>query len=264
MLVCYSDESWDNRAFVVSGLLGYLPEWVELERLWRTMLDKQHLPEFHAAKCEIPREPFERYEREVRDLFQREFYGLICNLQLWGFCTAVWHADYKERWSEFEEHRRHAVGDFTHPYFLAFQHNIELMCLNLDRAGVPRNEPIAFVFDQQQEFEGRAKLLYESLRRSKGGGITYRNRLGRISFESRLCVPQLQAADVWAYESRKYVTDMLIDNRPDRARWQYGLLEETKRMNIKGFPPESLDRLAVVVRELASAPRTLPPAPMLP
>jgi hypothetical protein len=100
MVASYNDESGDNRSFAVSGLLGLLPEWVELERLWRAKLAEHDLPEFHAASCELREKPFENYEREVRDMFQREFYGLITKVQLWGFCSAVWQLEYTKRWAD--------------------------------------------------------------------------------------------------------------------------------------------------------------------
>jgi hypothetical protein len=170
MVASYNDESGDKRTFAVSGLLGLLPDWVELGRLWEAKLAEHHLPEFHAAACEQRLPPFENYEREVREMFQREFYGLIATTRLWGFCTAVWQSAYTERWAEFEGLRSNADGDFTHPYFLAFQHNIEAMCIRLNDEKAPANEPIAFVFDQQKEYEGRAKRIYDSIKQSKGGG----------------------------------------------------------------------------------------------
>jgi hypothetical protein len=54
---------------------------------------------------------------------------------------------------------------------------------------------------------------------------------------------------VWAYESRKYVSDVLIDKRPDSQRWQY--LKHCVRPdnNISGFEASSLDRLAEIMRK---------------
>jgi hypothetical protein len=247
MVAAYSDESGDDRTFAVSGLLGLLPDWVELGRLWEQKLNEYRLPEFHAANCENRRKPFEGYERFMRDRFQSEFYGLIAKARLWGFCTAVFQSAYAERMTEFDKLRSGAEGDFTHPYFLAFQHNVEAMCLRLDKEGAPRNEPITFVFDQQKEYEGRAKTLYDSMRNSKGGQINYRHRLGSISFDSRFCQLQLQAADVWAYESRKWISDVKIDRRPDGGRWQFELLN-TGRNRISAFEAESLDRLILAMR----------------
>jgi hypothetical protein len=102
MVASYNDESWDTRSFVVSGLLGVLPEWVELGRLWEIKLAEYKLPEFHAFNCEDRRKRFDTYERPLRDKFQRDFYSLIASQRLFGFCTAVWQSAYKERWTEFE------------------------------------------------------------------------------------------------------------------------------------------------------------------
>src|SRR4051794_23007402 len=103
--VAYCDESGDERAFVVSGLLGSLPTWIELERLWRQKLAQLKLPEFHAATCENRRGPFEPYRREQLEFFQREFYGLLARTRLWGFSTAIWQVEYQERRETFRAHR---------------------------------------------------------------------------------------------------------------------------------------------------------------
>jgi len=250
MVVSYNDESVDNRSYAVSGLLGMQPEWVELGRLWENKLHEHKLKEFHAAKCELRKPPFDTYERETRDMFQEEFYGLLAKSRLWGFCTAVWQGAYDERWTDFEKWRFSPEGDFTDPYFLAFQHNIEVMCLRLDKEKAPRDEPIAFVFDQQEEYEGRATQLYESMKHSEGGYLAaYRHRLGSLSFYSRFRQLQLQAADAWAYESRKWVSDVKIDKHPDGQRWQFEIFRKTGRINIDGFGPENLDRLASFMRD---------------
>jgi hypothetical protein len=250
MVASYNDESGDERIFAVSGLLGMLPEWVELGRRWKQKLTEYRLPEFHAAQCESRREPFGGHERETRDMFQREFYGLIAQSKLWGFCTAIWQKAYSDRFDEFKELRPSPEGHFAHPYFLAFQHNVEAMCLRLEQEKAPRDEPIAFVFDQQKEVEGRAKMLYDSMKYSQGGYLAaYRHRLGSLSFDSRFSQIQLQAADVWAYESRKYVSDILVAKRTDGPRWQFEILRNTGRMQVSGLPADSLDAIVAAMRE---------------
>jgi hypothetical protein len=102
-------------------------------------------------------------------------------------------------------------------------------------------------FDQHKELGGRAKILYDSLRYHAGSNIVYSHRLGGIFFDSRFAQVQLQAADVWAYESRKWVSDVKIDKRPD-DRWQFKLLMESGRNKIYGFPEESLDSLLSIAR----------------
>ncbi len=247
MVVAYNDESGDTRSYAVSGLIGALPTFVELSRLWQSKLDEYGLKEFHAAKCENRLPPFENYNRDERDLFQREFYSLIANSAVWGVCTAIWQSAYDQRRPAFEQHRVKPEGDFTHPYFLAFQHNIEKMSLKMDEGGFSPNERIAFVFDQHQELGGRAKLLYDSL--SGDVRTAHRHRLGSLTFASRSKYLELQAADVWAYESRKYVSDVLIDEQPDEKRWQLELLRRGQRMSVFGFPESSLDKLLTWLEE---------------
>jgi hypothetical protein len=97
MAVAYCDESVDTRIVAVSGLLGMLPDWVELERRWRHELAHCGLLEFHAAKVEQRRAPFEAYDRHQRDEFQRRLYRLIAGARLWGFCTAIWVQPFNQR-----------------------------------------------------------------------------------------------------------------------------------------------------------------------
>lgn len=92
------------------------------------------------------------------------------------------------------------------------------------------------------------RLCLISLRYSPGSRITYAHRLGGLYFDSRFRQIQLQAADVWAYESRKWVTDVLIKTLPDGERWQFKLLNETARHRIAGFPEEKLDDLIAFLR----------------
>ena len=59
---------------------------------------------------------------------------------------------------------------------------------------------------------------------------------------------------MWAYESRKYVSEILIDKRLAGERWQFKLLGESGRNVISGFPDESLDSLVSIMRSAKSEP----------
>ena len=108
-----------------------------------------------------------------------------------------------------------------------------------------KDEPIAFVFDQQKQYEGRAKDLYGRL--SMPGNWPLAHRLGSITFESRLTAAELQAADAWAYESRKYVTEHVING--DLERWQWLLFKNAGRFNISGHTKDTVPRTIERVRE---------------
>jgi hypothetical protein len=113
-----------------------------------------------------------------------------------------------------------------------------------------RDEPIAFVFDQQKQFEGRAKDLYERLSRRNWPRGTDRKwplayRLGSIGFESRLRHVELQAADAWAYESRKYISESVLRDYP--IRWQMQMFMDSGRFNISGYQKEQILGVATAI-----------------
>lgn len=244
MTVAFGDESDDThnkRAYVVSGLLAPLPEWVELERLWRKALGEEHLTEFHAAKCDNRRKPFDVFDADQRARFQRIFYGIVSKLQIWGFAAAIELPAYRELQDVFDRNR----PDYSHPYFLAFQFALELMSSAVDKAGFDKDEVIHFVFDRQQQFQDRAKTFYDAVI-ERPGERTWTHRLGGLTFDSRLCHLQLQAADIFAYESRKWVSDVKLCGLPD-SRWQWHVLRDTTRVGVWGLTGESLDN--IVARE---------------
>jgi hypothetical protein len=102
----------------------------------------------------------------------------------------------------------------------------------LDRTpGVPGSEPISFEFDQQKEYEGIAKTLYDLMQQDTA--LPFRHRLGSLQFASRLQHVQLQAADVIAYESMRYVREVEIRGGP--PRWQADLLFNNRQHQAHAF-----------------------------
>ena len=219
MNVAYCDESVDARTprvFSVSGYLGRAPDWFDLERRWRIALREEALDAtgFHMAPCEAGRKAPYLVSREERDRLQRRFIGIITDTKLWGYAIAI----------EEEAYRRVVTGpkagDYTKPYYLAFQAVIERMSLVLEQAQFPKSERVAFVFDQQQEYQGKAMALYEMLQQST---VNYGHRLGSLTFDNRFASLQLQAADVLAYESMRHFRGGRLQAKP--TRWQFELLK---------------------------------------
>jgi len=242
MQVAYCDESEDTNGqrlvYVVSGYLGSPQEWFELERRWKRALAEENIPEFHMSWCENRLKHFEPMEREQRDHLQRRFIDIISATAIWGFSSAI----HLQPYSALSERIRQNRGDvFAKPYYLAFQHQIEMMAIALDESPLAASdERIAFVFDQQKEYEGHAKALYESLS-AKGVETPYFHRLGSIGFDSRLSAIALQAADVFAYENLRYVREVEIGGQ--EARWQWERLNNTKRNQGRMFTEEELVKL---------------------
>ena len=223
MNIAYCDESADLRppgpkVYAVSGYLGTALEWYELGRRWQSTLKAEGLTEtgFHMSKCEAGKEPPYMMDRHLRDCLQRRFIDVIHQTPLLGYASVIELEYYDEIIDDIKRSRK----GFYKPYYLAFQATVEVMSMVLEDLGVPRDECIAFVFDQHQEHQSKAKKLYDSLKCSKT--LTYLHRLGSLTFDSRLCQLPLQAADIWAYESMRYIRDVRI--KKGTARWQFDYL----------------------------------------
>lgn len=234
MMICsYADESADQRVYSVSALLARLPTFVELGRRWRLALAAENIIELHAAQLENRLAPFAELERDQRNRLQRRFIGLITALPVWGFHAFV----------ELAAHKKHAttlrnyLGRYDDPHLLTFRIAIESMAIEVDDYRI-RNEPIAFVFDQHQQHENRARELYDKMAL---GDWPLAHRLGSLSFGSRATYVELQAADLWAYEARKDISDSVLKPHPER--WQLTLFKESGRFNLQGYTEKELPNL---------------------
>ena len=233
MICSYADESGDQKVYSVSALLSKLEDFVDLGRAWRSALKDEGLPEFHSSWLEQRKEPYENLERFQRDHIQKRFIRLIAERPIWGFHSSVELDAYKRHEAELKA----ILNGYQDPYLLTFRSTIESMAIEVNDYEV-QDEPIAFVFDQQKQYEGRSKDLYERL--AQTGNWPLAHRLGSITFESRLTAQELQAADAWAYESRKYVTEHVINKDPER--WQWRIFADTGRFNVSGHTKDTIPK----------------------
>jgi hypothetical protein len=244
MPAAYCDESEDTRgqrrAYVVSGYLGRLPDWIELTRRWNIALRDEGLTDFHMFKCEERQGQFANKERPERDRLQRRFIDILNSkdLELHGYATGI----ELQRYDAILEKIQRKRGEFAKPYYLAFQHNIEIMAMVLEENKWPPHECVAFVFDQQQEYQGHAKELYDSLISGDPTALPYIHRLGSLTFDSRVRAIPLQAADIFAYESRRAIGEVKLNGQPER--WQWRLLKGSDRITVNLFTPSEIDELA--------------------
>jgi hypothetical protein len=249
MSVAYCDESEDTqgqRVYVVAGLLGTLPDFTDLSRRWQAVLTEENISEFHMAKCECGDGPFRGMNRDRRVWLQRRFIDLIVDAKVWGHASAIELG----RYNEIIEKIRAKRGVHAKPYYLAFQHTVEMMALELEDHHWPKSECIAFVFDQHQEYQGHAKALYDSITNADtrsmfaGDPLPYAHRLGSLTFDSRRRSLPLQAADIWTYENLRFIRDVKLGGQS--RRWQWERLMETGRMNGRVFTPKEIDHVAAL------------------
>jgi hypothetical protein len=126
----------------------------------------------------------------------------------------------------------HLPEGYDPAYLRVFDMEVQFITSVLDPS-VPKDERIAFTFDEQNEFAFKAGEIYESLRQNHA----QRDRLGPISFQDSKGFVPLQAADMLAYEVHRQFRH---GEKPpaDTVRWQSALLSEGRRASV-GFLDEA-------------------------
>lgn len=240
----YCDESetlQSHPVYVVSGYLANGVDWFEFERKWCCALRDEGLEAvgFHMAWCEHgSRAPYDAMPIDRRAELQRKFIDIIGGSNLWAYATAIDLTAYRAVTEQIKK-KRPALWK---PYYLAFQHTVEMMCKVLDDGGFAKSECISFMFDEHQEYGKRAKALYQRMRTPENA---FAHRLGSITFGDDTRYLPLQAADLWAYESRGFFRDHHVRAVP--PRWQFLRLRENRTPNnlqIKYFGPAEIAKWA--------------------
>jgi Protein of unknown function (DUF3800) len=227
----YCDESYrDHHVFVVAGYLAATDTWSVFNYIWNDALRDEGLREFHARDCQQGEGEFKGWTVSARQQTWRRFIEVIRRANVLGVVTAIDLSAYDEFAPSIKRMRHPGYG---HAYFLAFQHQVEEMANQL--ASLDARERLAFVFDETDGFQGRARQLYDSLKRSESGTLPFVTPLGPLVFADSKQHAGLQAADVLAYESHRYFRDTAFSTAPLPERWQMELLRESRLVIAKGF-----------------------------
>jgi len=225
----FFDESHDSkreRLIVFASYYAAEQVWADFEQAWCKLLSRHGLTDFHANECEHSRGQFKGWSRSDRDEVQREAIELICSAKVHGVACGLQLTTYNACLAEFKARRRipryrKVSGSLGDPFYLAFQFAIERMAVEINDSGIPEEEKVSLVFDQQFDYSACAAEIHCSLRESSK--LEFVHRLGRISFDSRRDYVELQAADVLAYELFRFMDGQLGGPRK-RDRWQWSEL----------------------------------------
>ncbi|MFZ0248001.1 DUF3800 domain-containing protein [Candidatus Binatus sp.] len=202
MFIAYMDESGTHDESEFAALAGYVDHssgWTQFETAWKAVLVKYRVSEFHMTDFENRYGEFDwqKYwflpDKELRHPFMCDIiHALDPPKRLRVGCT-ISLRDYREIIPEcFHK-------DYS-PYYFLFAKCIEQLW-RVSFLGIPPDEELAFVFDEKLGFEGRATAIFLALRDRR---FPYSDRMGGIQFASSKKVVPLQAADLVAFEYRKY------------------------------------------------------------
>lgn len=218
MALCFVDDSGspgDSRYFVLAGYIApesvwraFIPEWQEvLEQSPKLLYVKMN----EAARLEGQ---FAAFSRQQRDERVARFIDVILSHKLWEASVVLPAAG-------FSEILQPVLPDsYCSPYYFAFVGMTVALSAYYRHAGI--DETVHFIFDKQQGKQHRAVRLYEHFK-------TYfpAKQLGRIWFaDDKEAVP-LQAADLIAWQTPRWLCSVVDQARPElqmlhvRRQWWY-------------------------------------------
>ncbi|MGC2304623.1 DUF3800 domain-containing protein [Candidatus Binatus sp.] len=219
-LTVYADESGIHdkhgllRGSEVTAVAGYLASrqsWNILSRRWRTALDKYEIETFHMSKYWREEPPYDKWSSDKRKRFLKTLIKIARDNTWFAIGGMVPTREYDQL---LPEQIREGLGElsFDHPYHfcfaMLFARFLEYLRKDIDNR-FPRNpgfeEKVAFVFDQQKEFEELAKRGFNVIK--KVGDP--QGRLGPLTFAASKDYEPLQAADLLAFYARRILTHQL-------------------------------------------------------
>jgi hypothetical protein len=137
----------------------------------------------------------------------------------------------------FSQGRWHSSGAASKPYFLVYDH-----CLHEAATKTKAGKKLLFLFDQQKTFESHA--MEQFAKALAFGEASLREKYHGVLFQSRLEVPGLQAADLYAHCWHGYATD---EEKFDAERRVVLEALTLKRPGMKFYNAEHMERLCATL-----------------
>ena len=208
----YIDESGhasQGDVFVLAGLGGTARQWDGFAHEWNHVLTSAGLSEpFHAVEFEGAREQFEQF-RDRRDEWRR-IHDSLTDAIIGHKLTMMAASVPLPVWRQMDEDSRRK----NDPYLLATEGIVSAVARDgeLTTGG---DLDLAFYFEKRKDTAAAAERMFGAIRSHPL--VQKRERLTSFEFGDKTW-PQLQAADLVAYESRKRILGLLANDT--KLRWQ--------------------------------------------
>jgi len=215
-LTAYLDESeTEHRIHCVAGYWATARAWEGFEALWKARLKALGLAEFHAADCEHGKGEYKG--RTDRPAIRESFIEIIDGSLIHGVMCAIDLRGWDPVADEVAHLRR--AGGMGDPYYVAFQMAMEAIAGDV-RCFSPE-ERVALVFDDRPD-AGKVVRLYQDLKSTTIPDFKrIASRLGSVTNAASEEHPGLQAADLLAYESNRYLVEVrwAVSPKAVRSGW---------------------------------------------
>lgn len=255
MMTLYCDESDDGETYALAGWLGTPSGWDLFDPAWRTMLttiampDGSPCPAFHAtdivSRDGIKGSAFRGWTFEDEKQAFSKAIDVVTDKHLCALMYPIGVA--AQIPSSFEWIPRDSI------WIMLFSKLFYLI-----GSRFPAQRSISFMFDEKKAIQSNALFIHATAKRLVNERIG-EEYLGGIAFDDDVNVTPLQAADLFAYEWRKRISDERLhphkavrtsyarirEARGQAELWRYGrsLFEEAMTID-----PVSGDQTAAYVR----------------
>ena len=204
MLTVYADESGTHDVLGVQpgsdvvGVVGYAAwekDWRRIEKHWETRLREYGVKEFHMRSFMRDKEyPYRNWPPKRREKFINALIKIAQKNTRFGIGGLVVLDDYNRIVPDFLREER------KHPYYFSFQMFFDLPLPQLEKFDppLPKGDQVAFIFDQNQQFEEEAIKAFHDIKQLRDK----HDRMGSIDFRSRKKCRVLEVADLIVYLMR--------------------------------------------------------------
>ena len=235
----YFDESYNQSAFVLALYVASAECWRSFEERWKKILSSEDVECFHMADFESGFAPFDGWEKERRINFMSRLIEAINDIKAPCLSCGVDLEAYNRTFP------KGIQRGSVFRYALCFK---ECFFGLATMAKYERwKEPVAFIFDRNQEVAGFTAELYQKICRI----FPKEAWLGTIAFEDRCKFVPLQAADILAYEMMKNLSRKLQDS--DRKPRESLRRLDTDKCMVKCFYEEELIEAMEDIQRFLSA-----------
>lgn len=224
LVACYLDESADAKnqeVFAVTGVVGHLVNWFEVERAWEARLGKDGLDYFRAADCETIRGPFEKFRSDRKSLkyserlkaesVRSDLIEIINRNHLLAAGTGILMKDFNEVIQD--EDAKFILGD--DPYLICYRLAWTRIADTI-KQHAPRHM-VAFLCDEHETYAAQALATYGEFKRKNPNIKAY---MGTLSFMDDKKYPPVQTADLLAFEAMHKARQWLKGDTPEREQFK--------------------------------------------
>jgi hypothetical protein len=225
--VGYCDESEDDTSLVITCVFARAADWSIIVPPWQALLSEYEIPEFHAEHCEHRKGSWETWTDPTERLTAASRFLDLITVNSLPFpaiyATGVDLKGFKEIAAPMIR-TAHPGKRLDSPWLLAFHQVLDDM---LDAQGftnraVGTHETIDLICDEKDDFSGRVN------RRAKELKETTDHPLAAVTFASSESAVGIQIADLIAYEMRKALTAVVLNDEARGIRDQMMQLMNAK------------------------------------